>query len=376
MSLRRSIISPILVLVFANSLAFGCRSGNRDEPTVDEARETRPPQNADERRDMALSTRHLNPKRTPQKPMTLPRQDPVRLIDAGAKPHRVLRYAQAADVRRFTVRAAVNEREFRDSTWTERVQLPTVEYGLDIRAATRAKDANSAPSKENSFTALQVRGLVATIADTEATEDPAAQAASAYISRYRDFLERRRAFVELDGQGRLGSVTLTPDVTNSEIAPFVRNEVLQLLLQSVIQWPVEAIGKGARWEAETLMYRGRGVVKQTATYQLIEAREDRIRVRAEIVQIGEHQIIDTPELPKDRVMELVALFWRLSGELQVSLDWPTPLGGVMDVEMRTHGRTVQVGRQTDHFLETAGTVTLTSEPVSRPPQKAPASVTH
>lgn len=355
-----------------------CKSKQREKP----AREADTP--ATEHRTMALGLRSLNPERKVtefQKPPELPRREPIALLDAGTGKKRALRYALEDGGRELTVRARVTVREFTDGAWRDPMTLPEIRLGIGINRIAGRDD-------------LQIRGLEAVLGDAPAAApeavspaepagaprqpDPAqvAQAAEQFLARHTAYLERRRGTVTMDPRGLLGRIALTPDAEASADAPYIRAQMAQMLIESVVPLPEEPIGKNARWRAVTLLYRGQTVVKQTGEYQLLSVDGKRARLSVTLTQIGEHQAVGGPDLPPSHRAELVALYWRARGELELDLASPTPIAGAMDVELRVHGRVIEMtdlggtGRTNDYFLDSQGKLELgTTAPAKQPAQE-------
>ena len=290
----------------------------------------------------------------------VPRVESLRLLDAGKGRRQSLRYALDEQPRAFVITVRLETRRMAAGDWEPRVTLPEIGYGL---AVTPGADG-----------ALSLRGLAARVAESTAKGkdgEGAARATSDFLGRYRANLEGRLATATVDERGLLDQVTPVDDAAGKgPAAPEMRHEVEQLLLESVVPFPEEPVGKGARWEVITVLRRGAGVVKQVATYELLEAQKDRLRVAARLVQNGEHQVVNPAGLPAGTVAEILALVWRASGELVVSPASVTPLSGTLDVEYRVHGRVERGLLRNEYFVESAGKVTLATEPAADATEEA------
>ena len=349
---RPSATSPWLLGLLAVAMSVGCRSRkSRDEAPGDRAPTT------DERRSLSLKPITVTrQKKTYEKPPELPRLHPVELLSAGTKPHKTIRYRLDETEREFTITANLETREYIGGAWSERKALPEVTIGLGLRRT----------GADNELWVVDIRGLLASTG-AERTGERAGeaggtadtrQALDAFLTRYRAYLERRRAQLSLTDRGRPGKPILTPDARMSDDRAHIANEMSQLLLESIVPLPEEPIGKGARWRAVSLLYRGPSVVKQTAEYDLLTAAKGKMRLGVRITQIGEHQIIDAPELKHGQRAELIALFWQVTGELELDPGVPTPVAGTLTSELRVHGRIVGARGNQDYSLETTGPVKL------------------
>lgn len=343
--------SPAPVAILALSICLGCGSGK----SSDRREDTPKPQPEPESR-RSLSLKQMTPKRKVtdfQKPPPLPRLEPVELLEPGAKPRQSLRYRLDDKPHEYTIRATLKTRTLTRGKWNETMVLPEVMIGLATRRS----------GQDNALWVLDVRGLEAHIANPanaagDAAPDPARAALDNLLTRYRSYLERRRAQLPLTDRGRPGKPALTPDARRSPDARHIQAEMTQLLVESIVPLPEEPVGKGARWRAVTILYRGRSVVKQKAEYKLLSAPKGRMRLDARITQIGEQQLLEAPELPRGQTAELVALFWQLAGEIALDPTLPTPVAGTMTSELRVHGRIIGHQGTQDYSFETTGQVVL------------------
>lgn len=335
-----------LALLGALAAAYSLACKSRE--SVD-TKKTEQPVTEDDRRSLSLKKftakrEHKNFQKQPKLPKLLA----TKLLEAGAEPRAELRYRLDDKERAFTVTAKVETRDFADGRWSQWMALPAATIGLGIRRS----------GADNALWVLDLRGLPAAIG--EGPGDGAARAAlDGFLERYRSFLERRRAQLPLTDRGRPGSPSLSPDARMSKDSAHISTEFTQILLESVVPLPEEAVGVGARWQVVSLLYRGRSAVKQTAEYQLVRAADNRLTLQVQITQVGEHQVIDAPELPAGHTAELVALFFRIAGEVELDLGLaPTPISGELTTETRVHGRMVSARGRQDHSIESRGTLVL------------------
>ncbi|MCG8420529.1 MAG: hypothetical protein MJE77_21550 [Proteobacteria bacterium] len=306
-------------------------------------------------------------------PPQLPIHHPVRLAETGKAPRRALRYRPAQPgqkgetgpvARSFVIAARVGVRELDQGTWGPRVELPEIRYGLGFYST--AGPATGATSGDLFF---QVRGLEGEIGEVDQSDarlaEHAKRGADYFLTRYRKHLERRRLTVRIDPSGRLKELTFSPDLAGKPEADNTRRQIEQILVESIVPLPAQAIGAGARWTGRTVLWRDTSVVTQTAEYELISAKKDRLRIAVKLTQIGERQVVQLPDLPPSVTAELIGLFWRARGEFEVDLTSVTPVSAALEVEMRTHNRLVEPTRTRERLVESLGTVRLDSSPVQR-----------
>jgi hypothetical protein len=285
-----------------------------------------------------------------------PRVRSFELLDAGKEPRQALRYGAEAGENALTVTVRVDSREVVGEDWTPWGTLPELRYGLALR---RAAAGN----------ALEIRGLDLAVGQPAAAEPDVAayvtRATEELSRRYRDQVQGRRARATIDARGR---IEVLEPVIVGEPAPgaHTRQEMLQILAESVVPLPEEPVGVGARWQVTMLMRRGVGMVNQTGTYELVAVDQasgqasgaPSWRIRAMIEQDGEHQTVMAPELPSGVSAELVALLWRAEGELEVSPGSLTPRSGKLTVEYGVHSRLETGGPPVDLLLESKGAIEL------------------
>lgn len=339
-----------LALVLAVLVCAGC--GNRDDRPRHNAAGTEPTAQAVPFKSTVLPAERKHT--VFQTPPPLPQQKEPVLDHAGQAPRKVLRYQPDDKARELVITARIQSRELAGGEWTARTPLPEIRYGLGIQRQAMDRDM---------FT-LDLRGLKAEVAaSTQPDAGLRARAnllAAEFLARYRKLVERRRASLRLSDRGFLGELVLAPDAAESAEAPEIGQELQQLLLEAMVPLPGEAIGKGARWQATTIMRRGAGVVTQRAEYELLSMDKDRVRIKATLTQLGERQLLSMPDLPPSAMAELIALFWRAGGELDISLSSATPLAATLNVEMRAHSRLSSAGGEVDHYVESSGAVILTT----------------
>ncbi|MEM9487570.1 MAG: hypothetical protein AAGC55_00430, partial [Myxococcota bacterium] len=296
----------------------------------------------------------------------LPLQRSLELVDTGAAPRRLLTYnlPETAMAREFAISTENRVREYAGGSWSPQITLPATRYGLAILPA-KTQDRGS-----QAFS-YQIRGLAATIAEPDG-DDPRqakriARMAEQLMARYREQVERRRVTAVVGRRGRVGPVSLSPDLEARPEGELTARAIQQLLIESVVPWPDRPVGVGARWTAITVLYRDAVVVTQRAEYRLLAIEDSGVRLAATIAQVGESQQVTGPTMPRSVNAELVALSWKAEGELTVDLTSPTPIAGQLTVDYRVHGRLTDRRGSKEHFLESQGTVTLSSTAVADTP---------
>lgn len=283
----------------------------------------------------------------PEPEVPMPSQRRFALLEPGATPRRALRYRAGGPARELVATARIVSKAYADGTWTEELALAPVRDGFGV--TTEAAGAGLV---------VHVRGLVGEI-DAGASA-AATTAAGGYLTRWRALLERRRADVAIDERGQLDTVTILDDPAGHG-GREVRDELVQRWLGIAVPLPAEPIGAGARWKVVTLLRTGGAVLKQTATYRLVEATADRWTIAVELERLGEHQDIVVPGLPAGSQAELLALRRVVTGTLTVGPDGPLPVGGELTVDSASHARFTIAGQPArEQATEDRATVTLST----------------
>jgi len=260
----------------------------------------------------------------PHPPM--PREVRATLLEPGAAPRAVRRYALVAGPERtLTVRAEVTIHRFQLGAWTGPTALPAVTDGFAYVVAPTAAGAT-----------LALRGLPGTVAaDAPAT----AAATDELTARWRALLERRRVTAALDASGRLADARFEddPGAARPDVE-LATDELHQRLLAVMVPWPAEPIGVGARWRVVTLVRIGGAYVKQTAIYQLTALDGARATVAVELTRLAERQLLALDGLPAGAEAELIGLVRTQVGTVTVDLGAPLPVAGRFETTLSSHAQ--------------------------------------
>src|SRR5690606_33184804 len=92
--------------------------------------------------------------------------------------------------------------------------------------------------------------------------------ATQYLAGWRS-VEGRRVAIEVDPRGQLGQLVFADDPTGAR-SQEGKDELAQRLLVMLVPLPDEPVGVGASWRAVTMLRQRPAIVKQTATYTLLE----------------------------------------------------------------------------------------------------------
>jgi hypothetical protein len=185
-------------------------------------------------------------------------------------------------------------------------------------------------------------------------------AAAPYVARWRALLGGRRAQLHIDTTGSLGEISFADDVLKQHSQPEI-DELTQRLLAWLVPLPSQPIGVGARWTVVTVLRQSVGMVKQTASYQLLAITPTGMSVAIDVRRVAEEQRIATPTLTDGTSIDLVALFRQIKGRVEIDLTAPLPIAGDLTIEARSHQRIHRSdGTTTEAIAEDIGSLSLAS----------------
>jgi hypothetical protein len=268
--------------------------------------------------------------RLPQPVIELPKQQSFKLLEPGAGERSVLRYAIATTDIATRIEMKLTQRRMHDGIWAEPNVLPPITTGFAMAVGDAGK--------------VRGRALPGSI-DGKITAD-----AASYLSAWKGS-EDRPFTVAFDARGQLGALVFDDDAATDRSRDPV-DDLTQRLLSIVVPVPEEAVGVGASWKVVTALAQRPVVVKQTATYTLLDRTPTTWKIRIEIRRVAEAQIIDDST-------ELVALVRHYEGTLEISPDRALPTGSLI-AESSMHLRiTPKAGPVVERLLEDKGAVGLT-----------------
>ncbi|MGN6103530.1 MAG: hypothetical protein ACTHU0_00255 [Kofleriaceae bacterium] len=276
-------------------------------------------------------------------PIALPRQERFRLLDPGQGARTVLRYAPAVETIEYQTETRLVSRALDHGQFGKPVELPAIRDGFAITPSSGL---------------IELRALAG---ESAASKDEAARAAAEqYLASWRARLQNRRATVGLDARGQLGAITFNDDPTGARSAPS-RDELAQRLLAVIVPLPEDPVGRGARWEVVTVLRQGPAYVRQTATYTLVERGPHSWKLHVELLRVAEEQRVSDPALPPGTVVDLVAMFRRLEGDIEIDPARPLIASGRLTIESRLHANIKPAGQPAvEKFLEDTGEIAFST----------------
>ncbi|MGE0395768.1 MAG: hypothetical protein AB7T06_03495 [Kofleriaceae bacterium] len=228
----------------------------------------------------------------------------------------------------------LGSRRLAGAAWSERVAHPEMTTTLVVSSA--------APGR------IVGRAVAAKIAGT-ATPDT-----DQYVAGW-NAIAGRRVVIELDDRGQLGTISFPDDPAGTTGST---DDLAQRLLGTLVPLPEEPIGIGASWRVVTILRQRPAIVKQTATYKLVERTGSVWKIDVDIVRLGEPQTLLDPSIPAGTSIELINLVRKLKGTIEI--DASAPFGvGELAVESTMHVRVQSQGQgAAEEILEDTGTIRL------------------
>jgi len=209
----------------------------------------------------------------------------VTLLEAGAGPHRPLRFKPKVgmiQVIEITVRVEVEES--RGGQAMPKQKAPTTQYTLEtiVNAADEAGDI----SYEFEYKAADI------------VEEPG-------VNPF--LIEMTRNAVKTI-EGLRGKAVMTDRGFNklirfdrpADMDPLLQQQVGQMersMEQMVSPFPAEAVGVGAVWKVESAIEQQGMLISQTAVVKVLAADGDRVEVLTEVTQTTETQKLEAPGMP-------------------------------------------------------------------------------
>ena len=309
----------------------------------------------------AVSAKVLTPAPSPhvivldEPKLELPRQEVFQLIGAGQGKRAALRYTLAELRVALFAQTTLSSRHLENNAFTSPIALPATRVGFAVTLAAE-------PHGE-----LALHGLAA----EAAASTPEAEA---YLAPWRTLLQARKITVAIDERGQFTVIGLPDDPRDPRNAA-ARDELVQRLASTIVPLPAEPVGPGASWRVVTILRQGPAYAKQTATYTLTSASPSGWKLHVKLQRVGEEQAIADPSLPAGTTAQLVAMFRRLEGDIEVDRQQPLITGGSLTIESRLDVKLQAPGqRPVEQMFEDTGTVRFSR---CRPaPAPAPARSAH
>ncbi|MGE0869912.1 MAG: hypothetical protein AB7P03_15205 [Kofleriaceae bacterium] len=261
------------------------------------------------------------------------------LLEPGQTPHAPLRYALVPGDSLQRSRTVLSSRRLANGAWGPLETLPPIEHTLTatVSAADQPIVVRSQPAK-----------IIGT-ATPEATQ---------YLEALKPF-EGRDLTAPFDARGMLGDLSFVDDPGKARSQAAI-DEVTQRMLAVMVPAPAESVGIGAKWRVVTILRQRPAVVKQTATYTLLARSKASWKIGVDISRVGEPQTLIDPAIPRDTLVELVALRRSFKGTLDVNPTRPFATGK-LDVTSSLHIHITRKDQgRSEEIVEDTSRATLTA----------------
>lgn len=138
-----------------------------------------------------------------------------------------------------------------------------------------------------------------------------------------------------NSRGQLSDVNIS---TNRPLEPGLQamlNQMSESVRSSSIEFPVEPVGVGARWQA-VMQVESNGLrIDQQATYEIAELSPDRVVFKVTLEQTAPTQKILVPGVSPDQAPALRSYRAAGSGRVEMQLNRPVPTQSDLDMKLRS-----------------------------------------
>jgi hypothetical protein len=274
-------------------------------------------------------------------PVLLPQQKGFAILTTGKGAATELRYAPSSATTTYTLETKLTTRRLSQGKWGKPTAAPVIKN----RFAVTTTDA-AAP--------IGIKLLPGEVSGAPTAD------ATQYLDAWKP-LEDKAITVELDARGQLGVLRVDTTARTPTDKPNETDELVQRLHALAIPVPQEPIAVGTQWRVVTVLRQRPAIVKQTATYTLLARTKTSWKIGVDILRVGEPQLLLEAGMPKDTLVELVALIRKFKGTLTVDPTRGLPTGK-LTVESSLHIQmSSKDGSRSEDIVEDSGTVTLTAK---------------
>jgi hypothetical protein len=240
----------------------------------------------------------------------------IKVLQPGAEPRSVWRlHVQPGDKQSVTMTLKMGM-EMKMGEMQTPMKLPAMNMNMDVAVESVAADGE-----------ITYR---VTLGDTTVTEEPGTppQMAAALKAALSGTKGISWSFKLTNRGVSQGNEMSLPAGANPQLSQAMER-MKQSWANATVPLPEEAIGLGARWEART-QGKSQGVtVDQTATYELVSAEGEVLKLKSTATQHAANQKIESPSMPGVKV-DLTKMNGSGSGETTLNLAHVVPQKATMD----------------------------------------------
>ncbi len=257
---------------------------------------------------------------------TLPAIKKFTLLEKGRSPRAVRQYTLSQNEQTLSHTLAATVRSLDGGVWSDPQQLPPVDFAISYGQQSLARE-----NKEASRT-LTWRGNPLVLPDTVTKKQRAAM--EQLLFRFKRFVSPHTGIFTLSDRGLLSDAVVTSSHKKDQ-RKNITDEVYLLLLQAMVPFPKQRIGKGAKWKVTTLLNRNQAVVQQVAEYTLTDIKKGVLHIAIQLRQTGERQYIP---VNGNQHVELIGFVYEAKGSFVIDVAKATPVTGKLSLEVRNHLR--------------------------------------
>ena len=216
-------------------------------------------------------------------------KSPVKLLDAGSEPRKVLRFHPAAGDKQTIVMTMKMDMEMGMAG----IQLPA----MDIPPMQLTMDIDVKNISADGEIAYQM-------VFTDASVDAGTNAADVMAAAMKTALGGMRGLTgsgKMTTQGIVKSVEMKLPAGAAPQLSQTAGQMKDAFASSSTAWPEEAIGVGAKWEYQTKVKSQGLTTDQTITYELVALDGDQLTLRSAITQSAANQKMESPAMPGMKV---------------------------------------------------------------------------
>ncbi len=216
-------------------------------------------------------------------------KSPVKLLDAGSEPRKVLRFHPALGDKQTIVMTMKLAMEMGMAG----IQLPA----MDIPPMQLTMDIDVKNISADGEIAYQM-------VFTDASVDAGTNAADVMAAAMKTALGGIRGLTgsgKMTTQGIVKSMDMKLPAGAAPQLSQTAGQMKDAFASSSTAWPEEAIGVGAKWEYQTKVKSQGLTTDQTITYELVALDSDQLTLRSAITQSAANQKMESPAMPGMKV---------------------------------------------------------------------------
>jgi hypothetical protein len=250
-------------------------------------------------------------------------QNRVELLNAGTEPKQQLRFTPAANAK-------------------QKLQMTmNMDMAMSVAGQTQ-RGFNSPPIEmtiESQVTKVDANGdIYANFSYSDAKVAAGANTSPEVVEAMRSQIQKLVGLsgsIVVDNQGNTKQASFN---IPQDLDPTTKQMVSQMvnsLKQLTSPVPTEAVGVGAKWQVPNEAAVNGMKLNQTATYELVDLKDNVATLQANIEQQAEPQKINSPALPAGASLDLTSLKSQGNGKITVALNQVMPIRSTMSVRSNT-----------------------------------------